>query len=319
LIFGNIAEIETLFPDLISPSKQDEVIFGVAKDEHIFSNPFELVYGDLETLGLPDKTLSFSFLFSTHDPYLNLDHFIGQKHFAKELKQLGQEKATVFSEIAFTQGKKHILLSCLVYDCPKKKACFVGLRRLHSFEKFFDGFVAQSERDFTTSLLNKECCLKAIRNIRKDQKAVVVFADLNNFKLINDVYGHLIGDQSLKRFADTLKNNKPTNSNVYRYGGDEFVCVLRSSDMDDAKAYLEIVKEQLAIADSLSGIPLSFSAGAVAMAPSLKEPLYLIRCSDEAMYIAKKRDVTCYYLNEKEALGIIAKDQSGEQKPSIGL
>jgi hypothetical protein len=75
LIFGNIAEIETLFPDLISPSKEDEVIFGVAKDEHIFSNPFELVYGDFDTLGLPAKTLSFSYLFSTHDPYLNLDHF----------------------------------------------------------------------------------------------------------------------------------------------------------------------------------------------------------------------------------------------------
>jgi hypothetical protein len=140
LIFGNVAEIETLFPDLISPSKEDEVFFGVSKDEKLFSNPFELVYGNLATLGLPEKDLSFSYLFSTHDPYLNLDHFLGEKRFAKELKRLGKDKSTIFSEIAFTQGKKHILLSCVVYDCPSKQACFVALRRLHSFEKFLEGF-----------------------------------------------------------------------------------------------------------------------------------------------------------------------------------
>lgn len=317
MIFENVAEIEASFPDLISASKEDEVLFGVSKGGDIFSNPFERIYGDFDSLGLPQYKLSFSYLFSTHDPYLNLDSFLGSRRFRKELEHLGQEKSTLFTEIAFTQGPKHILLSCIVFDCPSKKACLVALRRLHSFEKFFDSFVAQSERDFTTSLLNKECCLKAVRDIKDKSQTVVVFADLNNFKLINDVYGHIMGDQILKRFAKVLKENKTQSTSVYRYGGDEFVVILGSATLDDAKLYLEEVKKAFENEDNLLGIPVSFSAGAVANSPSIKEPLYLIRCSDEAMYLAKKRDVSFCFFSEKEALETIAKDQAHDQKTDL--
>lgn len=51
----------------------------------------------------------------------------------------------------------------------------------------------------------------------------IVFADLNNFKSINDTYGHLAGDAALKRFAEIVNNSIPSDMDLYRFGGDEFI------------------------------------------------------------------------------------------------
>ena len=105
-----------------------------------------------------------------------------------------------------------------------------------------------------------------------------------------------------------IRENKPENAFIYRFGGDEFVGVFPGYDANGIADWLNKVEGAFLGGGNL-GLPVSFSAGCCLMSSKIKAPLYLIRCSDKAMYIAKKKDVPYYILSEKEVLKIIKDDQ----------
>jgi diguanylate cyclase (GGDEF)-like protein len=74
----------------------------------------------------------------------------------------------------------------------------------------------------------------------------MVFYDVDFFKEINDTYGHDYGDEVLKKIARTLEENKPKNSLVYRFGGDEFVVFIEDATMEKCKDFVRRVDEALA-------------------------------------------------------------------------
>lgn len=65
----------------------------------------------------------------------------------------------------------------------------------------------------------------------------IVFLDVDDFKDINDTYGHQYGDELLKTVATVLDEQKPEGSMVYRFGGDEFVVFILGIDMTLLKVY----------------------------------------------------------------------------------
>ena len=62
----------------------------------------------------------------------------------------------------------------------------------------------------------------------------IIFVDIDNFKLINDKYGHLLGDEILIEFAHTLENNIRANDIVGRWGGEEFIIILDRTTMEQS-------------------------------------------------------------------------------------
>lgn len=88
--------------------------------------------------------------------------------------------------------------------------------------------------DAVTSLLNRKCYDNHIGNI--GSQAVIIYFDINNFKQVNDCYGHSVGDICLKRIANELRNVYGRFGYCYRIGGDEF-CVILISHFDDIEKY----------------------------------------------------------------------------------
>lgn len=72
---------------------------------------------------------------------------------------------------------------------------------------------------------------------------VVIAADVNNLKTINDTYGHAAGDVLLKTFAEALKEACPGNSHIFRVGGDEFLIIITDSSEAQAAETIENIKK----------------------------------------------------------------------------
>ena len=83
------------------------------------------------------------------------------------------------------------------------------------------------------------------KNSKIPEKLTIIFMDLQNFKLINDTYGHLIGDKLLKNIAQTLAANVRTQDSVIRFGGDEFIIILTNCTEDHIQYKIDKLKARL--------------------------------------------------------------------------
>ncbi|SHE99619.1 MULTISPECIES: diguanylate cyclase [Caloramator] len=105
-------------------------------------------------------------------------------------------------------------------------------------------------RDYLTNLYNRraffqlaeERCKKAKC---KDNNLVLVMADIDKFKSINDNFGHDVGDLVLKNFADVLKSSVRGNDIVARFGGEEFIILLNDIDVEQAYKRIEEVRKRI--------------------------------------------------------------------------
>lgn len=113
-----------------------------------------------------------------------------------------------------------------------------------------------SRRDVLTGLFNREMIYRYLEEVVNDidigliEEATLLFLDLDNFKFYNDTFGHNLGDQILLRVTKVFKQVLRKGDFIARYGGDEFVIVLKSVSVDNAKRIKSKLK--LAISEMIS-------------------------------------------------------------------
>jgi diguanylate cyclase (GGDEF)-like protein len=125
----------------------------------------------------------------------------------------------------------------------------------------------------------------------------LAYIDIDDFKTINDTYGHVIGDEVLKSFANTLKGSARGSDIIGRIGGEEFAILLPETDIQGAYAILERLRTQICsktLRIEEHAINLSISVG---LSHSRKENEFaveqLIKQADKALYQAKSEGKNC--------------------------
>jgi len=137
--------------------------------------------------------------------------------------------------------------------------------------------------DPLTKVYNRLFLEKRLENIFHiyETKSVAML-DIDFFKKINDTYGHQIGDEILKYFANTIKNSIRKSDYIVRYGGEEFLLFLPDVIKEEAKFVLYKIKKNL---KPYKDINFTFSAGIASEGDELAE---MIKIADERLYKAKK-------------------------------
>ena len=166
----------------------------------------------------------------------------------------------------------------------------------------------QAMHDELTKLGNRNSFINQIKStisLSKKQHSLwaLVFIDLDNFKVINDNFGHDIGDQVLKNIACRLVKCLHKTDVVSRLGGDEFTLILRNmSKLEDIINVMDklfnILQEPMTLADK--EIRMSCSAGILLSGENITNYHDALKAADIAMYEAKKSGRNCYKLfNDK--------------------
>ena len=115
----------------------------------------------------------------------------------------------------------------------------------------------------------------------------VIMIDLDDFKIINDTYGHKVGDEVLIYFAEVLNKNVRNEDLVVRYAGDEFVIFLNNTDEKGSLYFIERIRESLT-GYSKKNLKINFSAGICEYIESMNLD-NLITIADDNMYREKRK------------------------------
>ena len=115
----------------------------------------------------------------------------------------------------------------------------------------------------------------------------VAYFDVDNFKAVNDRFGHGRGDELLVLIADTVKNTIRETDTIARLGGDEFALLLPEIDCQAAKSVLTRVFQRLTQAVQQQGLEVGFSIGAVTFTELPSSVELMLERVDKLMYQTK--------------------------------
>lgn len=221
-------------------------------------------------------------------------------------------------------GACDFLIKNSIDEHSLKKSIYLAIERQNLVNLIYE----QQEKlqklattDDLTNLCNRRLLIKKIEETFKHSKRYkdpfsLCLIDMDNFKLINDKYGHLAGDRALKELASLIQERIRETDVLGRYGGDEFIIIFYKTDLFKAiKAANDIRNLFLySLLDSKSidensiiykiredKLPVSLSFGLAAFSSDLKTADSLIAKADRALYFAKNngKNVVAYnYLDQ---------------------
>ena len=175
----------------------------------------------------------------------------------------------------------------------------IGLEVATALEnaRLYSAAIEAADRDPVTGLLNHRAMHQRLDRTLQQADAqnnsiIVMMLDLNNFKLFNDTYGHPVGDQVLRRVAETMRLECPPSAILGRYGGDEFIIVMPYVTMEVAIASAERMSKSLMAegfrrANEDRVIPITLSFGLASFPEDSINRHELLTIADKNLYTAK--------------------------------
>jgi diguanylate cyclase (GGDEF)-like protein len=175
----------------------------------------------------------------------------------------------------------------------------------------------QAQTDPLTGLFNHrafhERLRQALANASRSHDAVsLLMLDIDDFKRVNDVYGHGAGDEILRSLADTLKDAVRTSDVVYRLGGEEFAIVIASRSAQNAERLAHRLVERVEATEFDPAGRITISVGLARGPEHAMNPRELIACAEAAMMTAKARGKNQIVLYDDAEL----ERPEGEEVPS---
>ncbi len=170
--------------------------------------------------------------------------------------------------------------------------------------------LAAADRDSVTNLLNHRAVHQRLDRLFNETKEAerslaIMMVDLNNFKLFNDTYGHVTGDQVLKKVAKVLGEECDPSMLTARYGGDEFMVVLPDASAEKAhmlatKIRTRLHSEGFCRATDDRTVPISLSFGIACYPNDGQSRHELLTIADSNLYQAKNTDEGIVFTSESQ-------------------
>ncbi|ULO05827.1 GGDEF domain-containing protein [Paenibacillus sp. 19GGS1-52] len=151
----------------------------------------------------------------------------------------------------------------------------------------------QAYRDNLTGLENRLSYEHYAQNINKKRlrKLFIVYLDLDEFKMINDQFGHLEGDEAIKIFADLIVESfRVKHKRLIRLGGDEFLILLNAQQQEQVEVYIQQLIQQVEMYNTraLKPYQLKFSFGLAGYTKAVDCIHQILETADQAMYAQKQ-------------------------------
>ncbi len=219
-------------------------------------------------------------------PFINENELVGIGLFTKKMK----DKPYTQGELIFLESSASIasiaMKNASLYETIKREAQVDGLTGIYNRKYFIEHF----NRDF-------EMC--------REDAISLVFINLDDFKLYNELYGNDEGDMALVRFAKIMNNVIGQFGTVARFGGKEFAISLPKCSSVVAKKYVEKIREDFVsmqeMSDDTYKKSLTFSAGICSYPASANNPSQMLTNVNMAVYSAKRdgKNKIVVYTREK--------------------
>ncbi len=158
----------------------------------------------------------------------------------------------------------------------RKQVTRDAMTQLNNYQHFYE-------------LLHKEI----YRSVRYTSPLSLILADIDNFKAVNDIFGHLAGDRAIKAVADCLKRSLRASDHVARYGGEEFAIILPETPLEGALAVAERIRKEIeslkiSYEDETIALTISFGVTSPPFGEEISEE-ELVKKADKALYQAKAK------------------------------
>ena len=145
---------------------------------------------------------------------------------------------------------------------------------------------------FNHRFLHERLGEEVVRTQRARHPLSVLMLDLDDFKLVNDTFGHLFGDRVLTWTAELIRSTLRASDIPARYGGDEFAIILPETDADDARSaaerILEAFREHAFAGEQRGPVPIGLSIGVATYPTDGRYATDLIAAADRALYRVKR-------------------------------
>ncbi len=183
---------------------------------------------------------------------------------------------------------------------------------LLSISHNFHSLLEENQKDKLTGLLNRKTFEDSISKIqsiletvRPDEDAEdydgeekrhfsatssywLAIMDIDHFKYVNDTYGHVFGDEVLLLISQIMRHAFRANDLIFRYGGEEFVVIIRAASQADAKKLLQRFRQTVEDYQFPQIGQITISIGATRLDDSYTVPADLVGRADQALYFSKK-------------------------------
>lgn len=161
-------------------------------------------------------------------------------------------------------------------------------------QKKIETLTEEAMLDNLTGFLNKSRGTERVSKLCGRKKGALMIFDIDSFKLVNDLFGHEMGDRVLKAFADIVRDNTRETDTISRIGGDEFMAFYEDLTDESAVASLtlrlnsQLLSEAERLMGKDHGIPLGISIGVVMIPEQGRDYEALFAMADGALYTAKQ-------------------------------
>ncbi len=237
-------------------------------------------------------------LFSTFMRLLSdieMDEEEARYHYEKILEHAKELERILERHVGFRVAMLDYLLNINPkMHCPK----FMELSRYDSILKLsmLDGLTGLYNRRHFDGQLNREIH----RSHRYGHTFSLLLIDIDDFKKVNDTYGHPVGDEILRDLSYIIKNHLRTEDIAARYGGEEFIILLPHTDIHGARIFSERLLEHTLAHEFSYELSVSFSGGISNYPYHAEDPQKLVESADKALYLSKLRGKRCINIHEGE-------------------